>query len=435
MRKRPEDIYKKDLLPRFSRRRRQSNVDAVVPRRAPDSEGISDLTLEAPPPSPGQGFRATPPPHFGGRPERRRRRGRSGTPGTARFNGLAVAGLISVLVLYLGLVAFFKFRRKGHVPTPAAPALAQVGAPSAPGTANASTNTVESLAAGAYTAEMAGAHIREIKATLSFLDKLDEHPLNRNTPEENIRLCEERLQVTPGLQELLLELARRHFAANQPSKAAAVYRRALEGNPGNRDIRIALAQAHLKAREYGAATEVAKWVLELESFSLDAHHVLASVYLAQNQPRNAVPHLRAIVEGDSINVVARNNLAVAYTQIGEYDKAIKMFRGVIGQEENNPVSYNNLAICLARKNDLVEAAAVLRQAADRFGYAFVAAWIKGRDFDEVRASLPIQNLLHQLDPLGSAADASGGVLLDGTVKKPIPSDGRNPSNLPAPDPR
>lgn len=430
MRNRPEDIYKKDLLPRFSRRRRQSASDAVVPRRAPDTEGTPGLPPDDSPPSPGPGFRSTPPPHFGGRPERRRRRGRSGTPGAARFNGLAVAGLVSVLVLYIGLAAFFKFRRKGEAAAPAVPAGARITAPAAPGPATASTNAVENLSAGAFTAEMADAHIREIKASLSFLDKLDEHPLNRNAPEENIRLCEERLRATPGMQELLLELARRHFAANQPARAAEYYRRVLEGNPGNREARIALAQAHLKAKEYGAAIAVAKWVLELESFSLDAQQVLASVYLAQNQPRNAVPHLRAIVEGDSINVVARNNLAVAYTQIGEYDKAIKMFRGVIGQEENNPVSYNNLAICLARKNDLVEAAAVLRQAADRFGYAFVAAWIKGRDFDEVRNTLPIQNLLHQLDPLGSGADPSGGILLDGTVKKPVPSDGRNPSNPP-----
>jgi tetratricopeptide (TPR) repeat protein len=413
MRNRPDDIYRQSLLPRFGRRRRQRQrlLDARGPVPEPTPAALPGGE-EGPAPAP------RPAPAFGGLPERRRR-GRSRSRRSPLAPGaLILAGMAGVLVFYLALMAFFRWRAKPVVP-PATP-------DSTPLVATAEPEPAVEPAAAATDAqdEQTADLIRRLTQSQQFLARLHEPPYSRSPPEEILRLATERLADTPQYEPLLLDLARRHVERREFERAAALYRRVLEANPGHRDARLALARAHLEGRAYEAAAAVAGWILEQEPFSLESHQILASVHLAIGRPRNAVPHLRAVVEGDSLNVVARNNLAVAYSKIGEEDKAIKMFQAVIEQDGNNPVSYHNLAICLARKEQLAEATDVLRKAARRFGDAFVTAWVNGKDFDAVRGSQPFRNLLLNLGAGGDGSADAGGVLLTPTAapepEKPAP---------------
>jgi Flp pilus assembly protein TadD len=420
MKNRPEDIYKNEQMPRFARRSFARKEAHHLRTTAPgvqeeQAEGTPALFTRPPPPQDEGPARM---PAYGGRMERKRKRHR---PGQAhpRLIGLGIAGLLLIVLAYGGLLAFFKSSQKKSdhplLKSTVTPETAAGGASSA----SATPDPIVPDAVPSSAAEM-DQLIKSIKETTAFLHNLQKPPLSKLSNSEQAAACESRLLASPTQVELLLETARKQGLAGNHARAAELYEKVLASTPGNREARLLLAQTHLKSKNYDAAVSAAKWILAEESFSLDAQQILASVFMTRKQTALAIPHLRALVEGDTVNTVPRNNLAVAYTQIGEYDKAIKMFRGVLEQDENNPVTYNNLAICYAQKGDLVESTATLRQAARRFGAAFVSSWIKGQEFDTVRNSAPFQTLLTGLETGRVEGGSSGGVILDTPLNSPDP---------------
>ncbi len=401
MRFKPGDIYKKDNLPRFARRR---SLGA-----ASTAPGATQHTYQGHP-----GDAPGPPGSAAGRPLRKRRARR--LPIGARATMLVTSLLVGVMILYIGLVAYTwiqKKRGKYNKPPPAPVALIEPA--EAPLKPPVRTNAVD-MVAGPSAAGRVTDRIQTWKATRSLLKNIDD-PEYVRAPDRAMAALEEQLGKTPGHLALRMELAEKYFHQGEWAKAVEMQFSVLEQDPGERETRMRLAQSLLNLKDYEGAIGMARWILEEEPFSTDAHNILATSYLATDRVGDALPFLRKLVEGDRMNVAAHNNLGVAYTRLREYERAAEIFEKVIQISAENSVGYFNLAVCQSKLERVADACATLRAAAKRFGAGFVNTWMRDGEFDGVRGTLPFQRLTDEITREMGTTAGQAGTLLPGDLEK------------------
>lgn len=395
----PGDIYKKDHLPRFARRRPRG-----TPGTSPGAYSPRDNPAEAP----------GPPGSAAGRPLRKRRARRA--PIGARATMVVTSLLVGVMVLYIGLVAFTWIQKKrGRYNKPPTPAVKPVDLPSVPSPLPTPTNAVE-LVAGPSAAPRIAARIAAWKETRAALKNIDD-PEYVRSPDRGLALLEEKLQKTPDLLNLRTALARKYVERADWPKAVEMLLGILEQDSGERESRMMLAHALLGQKDFAGAIGVARWILEEEPYSTESYNVLATSYLATDQVGEALPFLRKLVEGDRMNVAAHNNLGVAYTRLKEYERAAEIFEKVIQINAENSVGFFNLAVCQARLERVADACATLRTAAKRFGAGFVNTWMRDREFDAVRGTLPFQRLTDEITRETGTPGGQAGTLLPSELEK------------------
>lgn len=401
MRFKPGDIYKKDNLPRFARRR-SHGAESTAP-------GATQHTYQGRP-----GDAPGPPGSAAGRPLRKRRAKR--TPIGARATMLVTSLLVGVMVLYIGLVAYTWIQKKrGKYSKPPTPPAAVIEPKAAPAPTPVRTNAVD-IAAGPSAAARVAERITTWKSTRTLLKNIDD-PAYVRDPDRAVAVLEEQLAKTPGYLALRLELAEKYYHRGEWAKAVEMQFSVLEQDPAERETRMRLAQSLLNLKDYEGAIGMARWILQEEPFSTDAHNILATSYLATDRVGDALPFLRKLVEGDRMNVAAHNNLGVAYTRLREFERAAEIFEKVIQISAENSVGYFNLAVCQAKLERVADSCATLRAAAKRFGAGFVNTWMRDREFDGIRGTLPFQRLTDEITREMGTTAGQAGTLLPGDLEK------------------
>ena len=240
-------------------------------------------------------------------------------------------------------------------------------------------------------AERTGAHLATWKGALNALYAASTD-LERGESERGLERLEGAVEASPHIVELQLKLADLYMAQKRFAEARDLYVRVLETDPLREGVRLKWAQSLQALRHHEAALQVALWILEDDSFLEEPNQIAATAYLAMERIEEAVPHLRRQISVNRENVVAQNNLAVAYSRLGEYARAVTLFLDVLEADPRNAITYYNLAVSYAQQGDAGRAVETLETAADRFGFPFVSAWFKSRDFDPIRTTDRFQRL-------------------------------------------
>ncbi len=324
--------------------------------------------------------------------QQRRRRSSRGRGGNKWILYVLSAALLGYLVI-LGVSLY----RSGRSSPPVGSELERVetDAEGIPGE-EAARSLVEDGEPGfeelaALDAERTGAHLDVFKRAVNELHRSQAEMARRDTSRALERL-ERALEAAPHVAELKLQLADLYMDEKRFAEARDLYAGALEADPLQKETRLKWAQALHALRHHEAALQVALWILEDDAFWEEPNQIAALAYIAMDRIEEAVPHLRRQVSVNRENMVARNNLAVAYSRLGQYARAVTLFRGVLESDPGNAITYYNLAVCYAQQGHALDAVDMLERAADRFGYSFVSAWFKSRDFDPIRGAEAFQAL-------------------------------------------
>jgi Flp pilus assembly protein TadD len=128
-------------------------------------------------------------------------------------------------------------------------------------------------------------------------------------------------------------LARRATAflyANEPDKAAAVYREILAANPKDREALRYLGLALTRQGKAAEAVEAIRRAIELGEDGPSIHRSLGEALLHAGQPAEAAEHLKKAVDLGSTAPPLIYNLACAYALTGRKDDAFARLTEVAG---------------------------------------------------------------------------------------------------------
>jgi tetratricopeptide (TPR) repeat protein len=361
----PGSIYNKDEVPPLAR--------PASPKPSPLSSNPAALRSVI-----GTGEQ----PRF--RARRRRRRHRE--PPDARKN-LLVWAVASVLVLvYLGVLAFFWMKKPD-----AAPAAAKAQEKPADVSTSGPEGDRDAVTVGREIAEK----IRSWSAAADLVQQAQSYEARGRLDQAAASLVKA-LESAPELLEARLALAGIRIQEKKYAEAERLLTEFLAAAPARMDARQALAQVYAAQRLHPAALETARWIIESDPYSTDVHALAAQAYLALDNPAMASEHLKKVIVAQRDNVVAMNLLAQAYTRMGKRGEAIETLNKVLDMDPANSASYYNLAVCYVQQARAAEAVEVLGRAAALFGNGFVAAWARGADFDAVRTNDVFQTFQRQM---------------------------------------
>lgn len=209
------------------------------------------------------------------------------------------------------------------------------------------------------------------------------------------RRLEDLLQDRLRFNAVRMQLAQIYLQQKRFEEAAQLALEVLATDPDRIPARVLLARSMADARRWQAALEAAKWVLADDPYNTEAHDIAAQAYIGLEQPNWALPHLRklATLMRDDPGIAAR--LAETYMMLEEYDQAAAILQDLLQSGKPDASAYYHLAVCLIKSGDKQQAADVLAGAARRFGHSFVAAWLHGTEFLEVRDDPLFQDLLEE----------------------------------------
>jgi tetratricopeptide (TPR) repeat protein len=93
------------------------------------------------------------------------------------------------------------------------------------------------------------------------------------------------------------------------------------------------------------------------------------------------------------NVTALTLLANAYAQQGAHELAVQILQEVIDIDAGNAMAYYELAVSYVQLGAAERCIETLQLAIDRFGLAFVSAWLGSEAFDAMRQEATFIRLL------------------------------------------
>jgi tetratricopeptide (TPR) repeat protein len=421
MAKHTDDIYKKESVPQFARRKyRSSSSDTRAPDpMRPGKQGSNSGSGK----SAGRGasgmFDAmNAPRRSSGSSGRGKSRGSTRTSGPTKANLIIVAVLVVALLIYggiFGMVRFGgKFKGKGGGITQNASYTKTLPPSNPPVDPNARPQRHEPkpqrpvMNTASVFEEGIAVFISNVAQARTEINLADS-PLNKGTAEETIQLLEAQLQKNPNLITLKRQLGKIHYENGQYLEAAKYFGEILSADPSDVYTRLLLANAFFEGRDYESATAVGHWILADDRFNSDARQILVRSLMKEENFDAAIPHLRLLSEENSLDIAAQNNLGVAYMRLRKYKLASMIFEGTIKIDPSHPVGYFNLAVCYAKwtndttlisrldkppvGSDMIQNACdVLYAAQAQFGTPFVRQWILTSEFDEIRTTAPFERL-------------------------------------------
>jgi tetratricopeptide (TPR) repeat protein len=199
-----------------------------------------------------------------------------------------------------------------------------------------------------------------------------------------IERLEEARALAPDFQDLKWMLARLYYDQKRFAQAAEVLQEVLKVEPMRQEAREMWGRSLLGMRQFEAALAVAQWMLELDGFQDVGNELAATALLGLQQYEAAIPHLQRQLMLNRGNVPALTLLASAYAQQGAHESAIQLLEEVIDIDSSNAMAYYELAVSQARLGASTRCIETLRSAIDRFGLAFVSAWLGSEAFDAIR---------------------------------------------------
>lgn len=327
---------------------------------------------------------------------RRRRR----PEGMSPANKVLFILLLAVLIGYLGLlgVSMYRAQQEEEPPPPVAAEEQPEEIVEEP-----PPDPADPAVLAAQDAEATSEHLDLWRSALNAMYRAKSE-IERGETARAIERLEGAIEKAPLLVELKLALADLYMDQKRFAEARDLYVGVLETDPLKEGVRLKLARALHGLRHHEAALQVALWILEDDSFLEEPNQIAAMSYLATDRIADAVPHLRRQVAVNRDNIVAQNNLAVAYSRLGDHARAVTLFRDVLEADPGNAITYYNLAVSYAQQDQAALAVETLESAADRFGYPFVSAWFRSRDFDPIRHS-DVFRSLEATDPAKETTDS------------------------------
>lgn len=403
-----DDIYKKDSVPRFARRKyKKSHMGSVDrhPEVASNSRRSTGSIGDRSGPSRFEGrMQGQSRSRSGGRGKSGGSRRSSRTTEGSKTNIIIIGVLLVAVAVYAGILGYVRLNKgsqsvayEGPEETGPTPPAEGQAAPS-----TTATGSEEAAPEGELISEVevgvpmemdkpVDQMIAELKNAYKEIKAVDT-PLNTAPAEQSIARLEKQIAITPHLLDLKMELARRYVSNAQYPEAAAQLSEILSAEPHNITARKLLADSFVEGEDYNNAILVAKWILEEDKFSTEARNILANCYMRTGNYPRAIDHLRALAGENSLDVITQNNLGVAHSRMKRYDLAIPIFEKTIRIDKSNAVGYYNLAICHAQRNTSQKACDVIYKASEQFGPAFVAQWINAKEFAPIAQTPPFERL-------------------------------------------
>ena len=360
------DIYRKEDLPRFKKRRRRSSsasqpsvgVPVPGPRPEPGPKDTRSMRIENWEPTLPQTNHHS---RAGRHAERRSR--------------LLWTVLIGIFAVYAVFLMISVVRGKKHVS-----AVVNQASATNQGQADIVATDLQVAVEIPFRISDKIANWNRVPDTLIDAQSL----ADQGQVQEAQSKLERALENTPRVSRLQIKLAQLLIQNKRYDKARSLLVDVLESNPEDTTARMMLARVLDHQTNYPASLAVAKWILETDPNSIDANEIAANAYLNTDRKGLAVSHLRKIVLIERDNPFAKNKLAMTYTQMGEHVKAIQLFSELLADNTADSMTYYNLAVCYAKMSDANQAVETLTRATSLFGRDFVRSWLQSPDFDNIR---------------------------------------------------
>jgi len=406
------DIYKKESVPRFARRKYRRDA-----KKTPLAEELRVGKVGSGARTAGGMFDAVSAP-------RRRTgassgRGRSSrTSGPTKANLVIIAILVIALLVYGGIFGMVRFGGKfqgktrtvdpdAHYAKPLPPSNPKVDVEDHPARQAPEMDRVIMDTSSVFKNGIDD-FIKNLKEARTEINLADS-PSNKNPPSETIRILKAQLEKNPDLITLKRELGKVHYENGQYLEAANYFGGILSADPSDIHARLLLANAFFEGRDYDSAAAIGTWILADDKFNSDARRLLARSLMKKQDFETAIPQLRILSEENTLDVAAQNNLGVAYMRLKKYKFASNIFEGTIKLDPSHPVGYFNLSVCYAKwpndttltsrldqppaGSDMIQKACnVLYAAQAQFGTPFVRQWIQSSEFAQIRNTAPFVRL-------------------------------------------
>jgi predicted Zn-dependent protease len=174
----------------------------------------------------------------------------------------------------------------------------------------------------------------------------------------------ERALVKDGGQlEALAGLTLLDVKSGQLERARTRLNESLKRTPDNVALLILAAQTDLGARDYAQAETRLRHAIQRDPSNQTSYSLLVRTYMQQQKLDEARQELERIVQREPASVSALTLIATIHEVQQRPEEAEKAYRRVLEVDPTAPVAANNLAYKYADRNERLEEALALAQAA------------------------------------------------------------------------
>jgi len=167
-----------------------------------------------------------------------------------------------------------------------------------------------------------------------------------------------------------LDLAVKHHAAGELSKAEGIYNQIIQADPNQPQALHLLGVIVHQGGENEKAVELIEKALKIKPDYAEACYNLGLVLQEQGRLEEAVSSYRKALTFKADYAEAHNNLGLALQEKGQFAEAIVSYKEALSIDPNFAQAYNNLGLSLQRQGKTEEAAFNYRKALDlRSDYA------------------------------------------------------------------
>jgi Flp pilus assembly protein TadD len=142
-----------------------------------------------------------------------------------------------------------------------------------------------------------------------------------------------------------------YMYANEPDKAAAVYREILAANPQDREAQRLLGVSLLRQGKAGEAVEALTRAIAMGEDGWAVHRNLGDALLRAGKPAEAAEHLKKAVDLGARVPPLIYNLACAYALSGRKDEALARLQEAVGMGWGNREQIESDADLSSLKSD------------------------------------------------------------------------------------
>jgi predicted TPR repeat methyltransferase len=178
---------------------------------------------------------------------------------------------------------------------------------------------------------------------------------------ESIALCQQAVQVNPGLADVHRSLGGLYAAQGAPHDAIAAFRRALDLQPNDATAWNGLGVVHVQQQRLDEALHCFGQALAVQPDLSQARNNLGNVLLLQSKPAEAADCYRAALRLRPDDAEAHSNLGVACAAQEQWDDAIQCWRRSLDLNAHDPRTHRNLGSALLQRQRPAEALPHFRQ--------------------------------------------------------------------------
>jgi tetratricopeptide (TPR) repeat protein len=186
--------------------------------------------------------------------------------------------------------------------------------------------------------------------------------------------------------------------AKRPNDARARVQRALAKNPNDGAVLMAAARLEATDNKPDVAEKYLRKAIEADPANLPAYGLLARLYLKQNRLEDGKRELQHIAGKRKDAVAARTMIGMIEQLQGKEDDAINTYAGILKDNPRAPLAANNLAYLYASRNERIDEALTLAQAAktelpdsheisDTLGWVYIKKGLPEQAIRELRFSV------------------------------------------------